>query len=254
MACPCNCSLLRLLAVSCIFLYGMGKRTAALSNSCEVTRSTVQAVYGCPENEEEWRVAAARKNCSAYASHCSEPRRLVYHCVINPYVNQTLEVCAYAQNIVSGHCASYYFSGNLIRKNSRTNCSAFKEKPCPSTFYRSAKAYNYPGCYGLTKKSTTVAYITENTFASTTPSSNGSSNTYVDMPVKEDLVDTMAIVGVTFGILAIVIIIFLLMYFGWKQRKIFCNKHFQKGYGESNETSMERKGLNCRTLENQNEA
>lgn len=48
-------------------------------------------------------------------------------------------------------------------------------------------------------------------------------------PVKEDLVDTMAIVGVTFGILAIVIIIFLLMYFGWKQRKIFCNKHFQKG-------------------------
>lgn len=25
MACPCNCSLLRLLAVSCIFLYGMGK-------------------------------------------------------------------------------------------------------------------------------------------------------------------------------------------------------------------------------------
>lgn len=47
-------------------------------------------------------MAAARKNCSAYASHCSEPRRLVYHCVINPYVNQTLEVCAYAQNIVSG--------------------------------------------------------------------------------------------------------------------------------------------------------
>lgn len=25
MVCPCNCSLLRLLAVSCIFLYGMGK-------------------------------------------------------------------------------------------------------------------------------------------------------------------------------------------------------------------------------------
>lgn len=231
----------------------MGKRTAALSNSCEVTRSTVQAVYGCPENEEEWRVAAARKNCSAYASHCSEPRRLVYHCVINPYVNQTLEVCAYAQNIVSGHCASYYFSGNLILKNSRTNCSAFKEKPCPSNFYRSAQAYNYPGCYELTKISTTVAYITEHNSALTTPSSNRSSNTYVDMPVKEGFMDIAAIFGVIVGILAIVIILFVLIYLWRKKRKIFCNKHSQKGYGESNETTGESKELNCKTHEKHHE-
>lgn len=26
----------------------------------------------------------------------------MYHCVINAFVNQTLELCAYAQNIVSG--------------------------------------------------------------------------------------------------------------------------------------------------------
>lgn len=78
------------------------QRTAALSNSCEVTRSTVQVVDSCPDSEERWREAAARKNCYAYSSQCSEPTRLVYHCVISPYVNQTLEVCAYAQNIVSG--------------------------------------------------------------------------------------------------------------------------------------------------------
>uniref|UniRef100_A0A8W8JJG9 Uncharacterized protein n=1 Tax=Magallana gigas TaxID=29159 RepID=A0A8W8JJG9_MAGGI len=182
---PCNCSLFRLLVVMSIVLHGIGKATVVLSNSCEVSRSTEQVVDGCPESEEEWREAAARKNCYAYSSQCSEPTRLVYHCVINPYVNQTLEVCAYAQNIVSGRCASYYFSGNLIKRNLRTKCSAFEEKPCP-IFYRSDKAYNYPGCYELTKKSTTAAYITENTSAAvTTLTPKGSSNTYVDMYVNK---------------------------------------------------------------------
>lgn len=70
--------------------------------SCPVSSSTVQIVKDCPDSEEKWREAAARKNCETYASQCSDPKRLVYHCVINPYVNQTLEVCAYAQNIVHG--------------------------------------------------------------------------------------------------------------------------------------------------------
>lgn len=62
----------------------------------------MQIVDNCPVSEKEWKEAAAIKNCAAYASQCAEPERLVYHCVINPYVNQTLEVCAYAQNIISG--------------------------------------------------------------------------------------------------------------------------------------------------------
>lgn len=59
-------------------------------------------VENCPDTEEKWREASARKNCSAFSSQCSEPTRLVYHCVINEYVNETLEVCAYAQNILFG--------------------------------------------------------------------------------------------------------------------------------------------------------
>lgn len=78
------------------------QRTVALSNSCEVTRSTKQVVDDCPDSEEKWKERAAIKDCAAYASQCAEPVRLVYHCVISPYVNQTLEVCAYAQNIISG--------------------------------------------------------------------------------------------------------------------------------------------------------
>lgn len=74
----------------------------AVSDSCPISPSTVEIVDECPDTEERWRKTAARKNCSAYASHCGEPDRLKYHCVINSFANQTLEVCAYKRIIVSG--------------------------------------------------------------------------------------------------------------------------------------------------------
>lgn len=74
----------------------------AISDSCSVSPSTVQVVDDCPGSEEKWRDAAARKNCAAYANRCSEPEKLVYHCLINSFVNITLEVCAYSRIIVLG--------------------------------------------------------------------------------------------------------------------------------------------------------
>lgn len=127
----------------------------ARSNSCNVSRTTIQTVEDCPRSEETWREAATKKNCAAYASQCSEPERLEYHCVINPFINQTLEVCAYAQNIVLGFCVEYSVSGNMIQESANTYCPNFKKNPCP-IFYRSTEAYKYPGCYNLTKKALIV--------------------------------------------------------------------------------------------------
>lgn len=242
MVCPCNCSLLRILAVMCIVLHGIEKTAEALSNSCEVTRSTMQIVDNCPVSEKEWKEAAAIKNCAAYASQCAEPERLVYHCVINPYVNQTLAVCAYAQNIVSGHCTSYSFSGNLILQNFRTNCSAFEMKPCPN-FYRSDKAYNYPECYELTMKSTTVTYNSKSmskldtTVVSTNLSSNESFNTYEDKPILE--------ITITCAFLVALVIIVLIVWicFRTKKGKEFCKKH-RKGSKESEDAKAEKMNLN----------
>lgn len=62
----------------------------------------MEIVDDCPVSEEEWRKAATRKNCSAYASQCDKPDRFVYHCVINTFVNETLEVCAYGKEILLG--------------------------------------------------------------------------------------------------------------------------------------------------------
>lgn len=120
-------------------------------NSCLISTSTVQVVESCPDDKQKWRAAAARKNCPAYANQCDEPDRLEYHCVINSFINETLEVCAYRQNIVFGHCTDYSISGNLIKQNSKTNCTVFETKPCP-LFYLSSEAYKYPGCYELTKR------------------------------------------------------------------------------------------------------
>lgn len=121
-----------------------------VSNSCPVSRETVQIVDDCPNSEQKWREAAARKNCSAYASQCDEPERLVYHCVINAYVNQTLEVCAYGRIIVLGVCTEYSFGGNAIQQNYKAKCIQFSQSPCPNG-YPSTDAYKYPGCYNLTK-------------------------------------------------------------------------------------------------------
>lgn len=74
----------------------------ANSDSCPISSATVQTVIDCPVTEEGWRKAAERKNCSAYADQCSQPDKLVYHCVINPFVNETIEVCVYKKIIVFG--------------------------------------------------------------------------------------------------------------------------------------------------------
>lgn len=211
----------------CIILHREAKTLVAGSISCEVTRSTVQVVDGCPESEEKWKVRAAIKKCDDHAKLCSEPERLVYHCVINPYVNQTLEVCAYAQNIVQGRCTSYVISVNEIQENWSADCSKFKENACPP-YYRSDEAYKYPGCYNLTKKLTAgtnnplSTSHPDTTVVSTTLSSNMFTDKNVEMPGKEEKMDTRTatieliiggclVVPVTFIIVSIV--------FYWKRNR-----------------------------------
>lgn len=89
------------LCVCCIIIY-FTQVSKTISDSCPISPSTVEIVDDCPDSEEKWRFAAARKNCTAYASQCDEPDRLKYHCVIDSFVNQTLEVCAYSRIIMLG--------------------------------------------------------------------------------------------------------------------------------------------------------
>lgn len=78
------------------------KISKANDASCPISRKTVQIVDECPDSLEKWIKAAMRKNCASFANQCSKPSKLQYHCVINSFVNETIEVCAYPKNIVLG--------------------------------------------------------------------------------------------------------------------------------------------------------
>lgn len=136
----------------------------------------MEVVDDCPDTKEKWREASARKNCSAYASQCDEPDRLVYHCVINAFVNETLEVCAYSRIIVLGVCPEYSVSGNRVQQN-KINCSDNGPTSCP-TGYISTDAYKYPVCYKVAKENRRKEELRRNktdTFSTKNSTQNGKS-------------------------------------------------------------------------------
>lgn len=63
---------------------------------CPEAVDTVERVSFCPMSKKEWDSAAVKKNCTETAARqtCTKPELFVYHCVINGYGNETLEVCA----------------------------------------------------------------------------------------------------------------------------------------------------------------
>lgn len=55
----------------------------------------VKVVASCPTSKHEWDIAASKKNCEHLAALCNTSKKpYLYHCVINGFRNQTLEVCA----------------------------------------------------------------------------------------------------------------------------------------------------------------
>lgn len=178
----------------------------AISNSCPVSPSTVEIVDNCPDSEEKWRQAAARKNCAAYSRQCDKPEQLDYHCVINAFVNETLEVCAYRRIIVLGFCTEYSFGGNIIQQNIRTNCTTFTQNPCPLG-YPSTDSYKYPDCYKLTKKVTTraAAKTTPSTIEATDMNSEKQADEETSYPLIVLLYAIPVTVGITFTVLIAVL-------------------------------------------------
>ena len=59
---------------------------------CAPSADSVLVIDNCPTNPSEWKERALQKNCSEYPQTCFKP--LEYHCLLNPYGNESLEVCA----------------------------------------------------------------------------------------------------------------------------------------------------------------
>lgn len=63
---------------------------------CQQAVDSVKIVPSCPTSKKEWDKAAQEKNCIriAFMQSCSSVEQFEYHCVMNGYRNETLEVCA----------------------------------------------------------------------------------------------------------------------------------------------------------------
>lgn len=189
----------------------------------------MEVVDDCPDNEEKWRVAAEKKNCAAYANQCDEPQRLVYHCTINAFSNQTLEMCAYGKYIFKGYCTVYSISGNLIGPSHLTRGSN-----CPKV-YNSSKAFKCQGCYDATKKGTEHISLETNTDPDISaknktqterePADHDFSNENESQERMQIVYAIIFIVGV---ILVIVVIIIIIVVYRWKRCFCFSDSHIRR--------------------------
>ena len=63
-----------------------------MASPCPPSADSVSVIDSCPMSSTEWNQRALLKNCSMYPQTCFRP--LEYHCLLNPYANESLEVCA----------------------------------------------------------------------------------------------------------------------------------------------------------------
>lgn len=114
-----------------------------------VAKSVVYVPF-CPTSMKERDRAANIKNCSKLATqqNCSDV--LDYHCVINGFRNETLEVCA-TKRLIAGFCTEFNVAGGVIQSHSSAPCNKMTFPKC-DIHYNSSEAYKYPGCYELVYK------------------------------------------------------------------------------------------------------
>lgn len=63
---------------------------------CKEAVDSVEIVTDCPTSKTEWEIAVRKKSCGRIASRqkCDSVERFKYHCVINGFRNEVMEVCA----------------------------------------------------------------------------------------------------------------------------------------------------------------
>lgn len=138
---------------------------------CPEAIGSIENVLSCPTLKQEWDTAASKKNCSRLASHqnCSSAEQFKYHCVINGFRNETLEVCA-PSRIIFGHCVEFNLLGGVIQDQMSSPCNNIFPK-CDAIF-RSTDAYKYPDCFDLVERSTTVNTTERIVLTTTTTTDN----------------------------------------------------------------------------------
>lgn len=81
------------------------------TEKCEEVANNLRIVKSCPKSKDEWERAAHDMKCNKLAErgNCTNTKKeLQYHCVINVYMNETLEVCAPSRFIFGNDFGIYF--------------------------------------------------------------------------------------------------------------------------------------------------
>lgn len=116
---------------------------------CSASLPTVRVVQTCPQNEAELSRAQQQKKCEHLAKYqkCTKPATFKYHCVLNAFSNETIEVCA--QEIYSqGYCVKFD-EGSLLQMFGE-DCTTYSN-PCATRFL-SSDLLQYLKCNDLIQK------------------------------------------------------------------------------------------------------
>lgn len=134
---------------------------------CSASLQTMKMVDRCPRNSLEWDARAAMFNCSAINQTCVSTDMFLYHCVLNTYGTELIEMCAVYKFIYGRKCAEFDRKGSIVQENVY-NCSN-SMVPCPNV-YKSTDAFKYQSCYDRVVQRKEIAKTTESTnFKSESP-------------------------------------------------------------------------------------
>nr|XP_022289735.1 uncharacterized protein LOC111101506 [Crassostrea virginica] len=123
-------------------------------DGCKDSKTTAKFVATCPQTQDEWTERSRNKNCKSHNHSCSS---FEYHCVMNTWRNETVEVCAPSSIIIGRVCSEYNFGGFRIQRNGKMVCSS-----CPD-MYDSTKSFMYPECYEFKRKQDMISSTTQTT-------------------------------------------------------------------------------------------
>lgn len=116
---------------------------------CSASLPTVRVVQTCPQNEVELSRAQQQKKCEHLAKYqkCTKPATFKYHCVLNAFSNETIEVCA-PEIISNGYCVKFD-EGSLLQMFGE-DCTTYSN-PCATRFL-SSELLQYLHCNDLIQK------------------------------------------------------------------------------------------------------
>nr|XP_022303309.1 uncharacterized protein LOC111110939 [Crassostrea virginica] len=183
---------------------------------CPQSIPTVSYVSRCPADAEEWKTAAAKKDCRALGMNqsCSDDDSFVYHCVLSGDGTKLMEVCAPVW-YMSGYCARFSISFKRIVNNPDLDCTAF-DTPCPSRF-PSDESFKYQMCYKDVRDTMVHDYMDKIGY--------GSNNT-IGMPsviyVEKEQANNPALIAFLAVFIIIALCLLILLIYGKRLKNMIC--------------------------------